>query len=62
MKSRKTRNRTDYLRMAKDCYDSHRVKPGSLAVQKKVEYLERNMHRAFEIASRTQLGLHSTPA
>ena len=51
-----------YLQMAKDCYDSHRVSAGSPIVQKKIEFLERNMHKACEIASRTQLGLHSARA
>jgi hypothetical protein len=52
----------EYLRMAKDSRDSHRVRRGSALVQKKVEFLERNMKMAMQMASRTQLGMRQAAA
>ena len=52
----------EYLRLAKDSRDSHRVRRGSALVQKKVEFLERNMKCAMQMASRTQLGMRQAAA
>jgi hypothetical protein len=52
----------DYLKMAKDSRDSHRVRRGSALVQKKMEFLEKNMKLAMKLASGTQLGMRQAPA
>jgi hypothetical protein len=47
----------EYLNTIKDSRAGYRVKRSSSLVQKKVEFLERNMKEAMRIASRTQLGM-----
>ncbi len=52
----------EYLQMAKDSRDSHRVRRGSALVQKKVEFLEKHMREAMRIAAATGLGMKQASA
>jgi hypothetical protein len=52
----------DYLSMVRDSRSSHRVRRSSALVQKKVEFLEKNMREAIRIASQSGLGIKQASA